>query len=113
MAEPDDNTADCIDACNECADACDRCAAACLGEEDVKSMARCIGLDIDCAAICRLAAGFMGRGSAHAPQLCRACADVCRDCGNECMKHDADHCRLCAEACRQCAQACEAMAVAR
>lgn len=41
----------CIDACNACAVACDHCAAACLQEADVKSMARCIALDMDCAAI--------------------------------------------------------------
>lgn len=39
----------CIEACNDCADACDMCAAACLQEQDVKAMARCIALDIDCA----------------------------------------------------------------
>ena len=46
---------ECIDACNACAAACDNCATACLAEEDVKMMARCIALDIDCAQICRLA----------------------------------------------------------
>src|SRR5690242_19857369 len=43
----------CIDACNACADACDHCAAACLAEDDPKPMARCIALDMDCAAMCR------------------------------------------------------------
>lgn len=42
----------CIDACNQCAQACDHCAAACLQEKDVKALARCIQLDIDCAQIC-------------------------------------------------------------
>ena len=56
----------CIEACNDCADACDHCAAACLQEQDVKMMARCIALDVDCAQICRLAASFMARGSQFA-----------------------------------------------
>lgn len=53
----------CIDACNACANACDHCAASCLQEPDVKAMARCIALDMDCADICRIAAAYMSRGS--------------------------------------------------
>src|SRR5690606_30568793 len=53
----------CIQACYTCAAACDHCATACLAEKDVKMMARCIELDMDCAAICRLAAAAMARGS--------------------------------------------------
>jgi hypothetical protein len=100
----------CIAACNECADACDHCATACLGEPDVEKMTSCIALDIDCAAICRLAAGYMARGSSFAQQICRACADVCQACGDECAKHQHDHCRRCAEACRRCAEECGRMA---
>lgn len=102
----------CVEACNNCADACDHCASACLQEQDPKMMARCIALDIDCAAICRLAAGAMARGSECAATICAACADVCDACGEECAKHDHGHCQACAEACRQCAQECRAMAQA-
>jgi hypothetical protein len=101
---------ECIDACNACAAACDNCSAACLAEEDVKMMARCIALDIDCAQICRLAAGFMARGSEFAAALCRQCADICQACGDECGKHQMEHCQQCAAACRRCADACRAMA---
>ena len=45
-------------------------------------MAECIRLDIDCAAICRLAAGYMARGSALAVHVCELCADVCEACNN-------------------------------
>lgn len=100
----------CIDACNGCADACDRCAAACLKEQDVKMMANCIALDIDCAAICRLAAGFMARDSANAGTVCKACESVCRACGEECAKHQHGHCQDCAKACLACADACARMA---
>jgi hypothetical protein len=100
----------CIEACNTCADLCDHCATACLGEENVKEMARCIALDIDCAAMCRLAAGSMARGSEMAKEICRACAAVCEACGDECAKHPADHCQECAEACRRCAEECRNMA---
>ena len=101
---------DCIDACNNCAAACDHCSTACLAEEDVKMMARCIALDMDCSQICRLAAAYMARGSDFAAALCRQCADICQACGDECGRHAMDHCQQCAQACRRCADACRAMA---
>src|SRR3546814_7834325 len=103
----------CIDACYACATECDHCAASCLGEQDVKSMARCIKLDMDCAQICRLAASYMARGSEFAQALCRLCAEVCEACAAECAKHEMDHCQRCAQACRQCAEECTRMATDR
>lgn len=100
----------CIKACNECADACDMCATACLGEDDVKMMARCIALDIDCAQLCRTAAGVMARGSEAAQIVCQACASVCDMCAGECARHPMQHCQDCAAACRRCADECRKMA---
>src|SRR5690606_27861685 len=102
----------CIDACHACATACDHCAASCLEEEDVKHMARCISLDMDCAQICRMAAGYMSRGSEFAQMMCRLCADICQACAEECGKPSMDHCQRCAEACRRCAEECRKMAQA-
>jgi hypothetical protein len=102
----------CIDACNACAAACDQCAAACLRESDPKAMTRCIALDIDCAQLCRLAAGYMARGSECVGTLCAACAEVCEACGDECAKHPMAHCQECAQACRRCADECHRMASA-
>lgn len=104
------NFQSCIDACNACADACDFCSAACLKEDDVKAMARCIALDMDCAQICRVAASLMARGSDQAQAFCRLCADICNACADECGQHQMDHCQKCAEACRACAAECERMA---
>ena len=100
----------CIEACNACAIACDTCAIGCLAEPDPKPMARCIALDIDCAAICRVAVGFMARHSEHVPAICATCADICESCGAECAKHPMAHCKACAEACRRCAEECRRMA---
>jgi hypothetical protein len=99
----------CMEACDACASACDHCAAACLQEDNVKMMARCVALDIDCAAACRIATAYMARGSGFAPQLCALCADVCEACGEECAKHSNDHCQACANACRRCAEECRRM----
>jgi len=102
----------CIDACYACAAACDHCAASCLQEQDVKPMARCIALDIDCAEVCRMAAAYMGRGSEFAKAVCQFCADVCQACGDECAKHQMSHCQECAQACHRCADECRRMATA-
>jgi hypothetical protein len=99
----------CLDACNDCANACDMCAAACLQEDEPKIMARCIALDIDCARLCRVAAGFIARGSEAASALCQACAAVCDMCADECGKHQMQHCQECAAACRRCADECRRM----
>jgi hypothetical protein len=103
----------CIDACNDCAVACDHCAVACLNEQDVRMLARCIALDIDCAQVCRLASAYMSRGSEMSGAVCELCADICDACGKECEQHDKmEHCRQCAQACRRCAEECRRMASA-
>ncbi len=98
--------ASCMEACMRCALACHHCSTACLAEEDVKPMARCIALDMDCAAVCELAAAAMARGSENAHALCRLCAQICELCGDECGKHDMSHCQTCAQECRACAAEC-------
>lgn len=104
--------ASCIEACYQCAAACDHCATACLTEDNVKMMARCIALDIDCAEICRISAGFMARNSEFASRLCALCAEICQACGDECAKHEHGHCQECAQACHRCAEECRKMAEA-
>ena len=107
---PHETYAACIEACNGCATACNHCAASCLKEADVKMMARCIALDMDCAAACQFAAAAMGRGSEFAKAICALCADICQACGEECARHKHEHCQACAKAWRDCTAACRAMA---
>lgn len=97
----------CIAALNACAHACDHCAVACLQESDPHTMARCIALDMDCAQLCRLTAGYLARSSELSAELCKLCARACKACAEECSLHSMDHCRRCAQACRECAEACE------
>ena len=90
----------------------------CLQEEDVKMMARCIALDIDCAQVCTLAAAAMARESEHAKAVCILCATICEACGAECAHHATHgmawhgmaHCQVCAEACTACVSECRQMA---
>lgn len=101
----------CIDACNFSASACDLCAAACLGEEDAAELTHCVRLDSDCAAVCRLTAELLARGSEFSSAIAVLCAEVCEACSDECERHaDMEHCRICAEACRQCARECRIVA---
>lgn len=104
------NMMDCIEACNTCAVACNHCAASCLQEDEVKKLARCIALDIDCAQTCALAAAVMSRASDRAKAICGVCADICQLCADECAKHKVQHCQDCAVACRECAQQCRQVA---
>ena len=98
-----------LEALNNCAAECNHCTTTCLNEQDVKMLARCIKLDIDCAQICSLTASLIARNSEHGKHLLKECAEVCIACAEECEKHakmGMEHCRKCAEACRACADAC-------
>lgn len=104
--------ASCVQRCYACALACDQCAFACLNEADTKPLVRCIALDVDCAAACRLAAGYVSRQSPASVAVCEFCAEVCDLCAEECLVHAEKHahCKACAEACYQCAEDCRRMA---
>ena len=104
-----DNYKECIEACLTCASLCNNCASSCLQEKDVKMMASCIQLDMECAALCYAAAQLMSLGSTKENSVCKICADLCEACAVECSKHDNEHCKACAAACRKCAEACKNM----
>ena len=95
-----------MQALNNCAAECNHCATACLDEIDVKMLARCIKLNIDCSDIWQLTASYVARDSEHASHLMKECAEICGACADECEKHAyMEHCRRCAEICRHCAGA--------
>ena len=101
-----------ISALNNCAAVCNHCITACLEEDDVKMLANCIKLDIDCADICTLTATLIARSSEHGRHLLKECVEVCNACADECDKHaqmGMEHCRTCAEACRRCAEECRSL----
>lgn len=106
----DEEFFECQQLCSDCATQCHQCAAACLQEDDVKMMARCIALDIECAEACSFAAAAMARGSEHARAICALCAEICQACGEECQQHEMDHCQECAAVCLACADECRNMA---
>ncbi|WP_429253661.1 four-helix bundle copper-binding protein [Paraburkholderia sp. GAS333] len=71
-------------------------------------MERCIRVDLDCAAICRLTSTALSRSSPFTPEFRDLCARLCDACADECSRHSAQHCQVCGEACRACAEACRA-----
>ncbi|MFC8295945.1 four-helix bundle copper-binding protein [Streptomyces sp. NPDC057242] len=102
----------CIEACIACAQTCIACADACLSEGMVGDLAKCIRTDTDCAGICTATAAVFSRHTGYDANITRAilkaCAMVCKACGDECATHADmhEHCRICAEVCRSCEQAC-------
>lgn len=101
--------ASCIQTCNACAIACETCAAACLREPGLQRMATCIGCDIECGDLCRLAVRLMARDSPLVDEVCRLCALACQACAEACRAHQQDHCQQCAQACQRCVEECEAI----
>jgi hypothetical protein len=99
-----------IEACQDCANACDHCAVACLAEPQPKVLARCIELAIDCSQTCRLAIGFLARGSDYDSAVCALAAVLCDACAEECDLHRMEHCRQCAAACRRASRECARIA---
>jgi hypothetical protein len=44
-------------------------------------------------------------------KFCLLCAEICKECGDECQKHvGMEHCQRCAEMCYRCAEECRRMA---
>lgn len=102
----------CIEECLDCSQTCLLCADACLGEERVRQLAQCIRLNLDCADICAATAALSSRRTGSNEAILRTmielCAEACRVCAEECMRHetDHDHCKICAETCRRCEIVC-------
>jgi hypothetical protein len=77
---------------------------------EIKMMAKCIQLDMECSTLCYASAQLMSLGSDKAKEVCKICATLCEACAAECSKHENEHCKECAEACKKCAAECRKMA---
>ncbi|MFC4263128.1 four-helix bundle copper-binding protein [Ferruginibacter yonginensis] len=97
----------CIEACLRCAAICNHCAASCAQSDNATDKAKCIQLNMECAAICYATAELMSLGSTHVKELAKLCATMCDACADECRHHDDEHCRETAEVCAKCADECE------
>lgn len=88
-----------------CVIACESCIADCIETGDKE----CILISRDCADLCELAARFQARESRFSTSITALCAEACKACAIECLKHEEEHpsCKVCADACRTCAEICE------
>ena len=88
---------ECIEACFDCAQSCMACADACLGEWDVRMLARCIRLDLDCADAVRHREDPLPP-DVYRPQIVRAavqaCARACELGSDECEQTRSTVCAL-------------------
>jgi hypothetical protein len=99
----------CAKECANCALACDTCIAYCVkmladGKKDhVKTLQACQ----DCSAICATSASIVARNGPFSMQICGACRDACKRCGDLCDQMKGDETMIkCAEECRKCEKAC-------
>lgn len=99
----------CIETCLTCAAFCNNFSASVLQEKDIKKMATCIQLNLECAALCYAAAQLMSLGSTRATALCGICAEACEAFADECVLHENVLCKACVVACRACAKECKAL----
>jgi hypothetical protein len=102
----------CCDTCGECAQACNKAFHHCLeqasgGKPRHAKMAQTVA---DCAAFCALSSELISRHSMMMALSCRACADACHQCAEECETFDADlDMKACLEACKRCEESCRNM----
>lgn len=93
-----------------CSAICNSCADACLAE--AMDMSQCIRLCLDCSDVCQTTSRIATRRTGHDRNLIRSmlavCIEACRNCGEECAKHDHAHCRRCARMCEECVEDCSA-----
>ncbi len=103
---------ECVDACNDCAMVCLSCADACIAENKGDTLAACIRLNLDCAALCTATAQMLARAAGPdwivLSAALRACEAACAACAAQCGQHaqHMEHCRICAAACHACEEAC-------
>jgi hypothetical protein len=102
----------CAKACGECALACDTCGSHCakMVAEGKKEHFKTLQTCQDCAAFCGTAACITARSGPFADLICKACAEACKRCGDECDRFKSDSVmKKCADECRKCEKECQTM----
>lgn len=102
---------ECIQNCLDCHAACVETSMHCLVRGNEHAGPEHQRLLADCAQICIASADFMLRASADHVRTCDVCAELCRNCADDCerMAEGDDIMRRCVDACRRCALTCDRM----
>lgn len=101
----------CIQLCRDCHALCTQTIAHCLKLGGRHAAPDRIRLLVDCAQMCATTIDYMLRESTFHDRVCRLCAELCRQCGKDCLPVAGDDQLLqqCIELCRRCAESCERM----
>lgn len=106
MSEQDLRT--CIDHCTSCHQECLQTAMGfCLDQGGKHADPAHLRMMLACAEICQTTANVMLIGHGTHREICRACADACEQCAQDC--ENIGDMESCVEACQQCATSCRAM----
>jgi len=108
MKDPALNRA--FEACNICAEGCDSLALMILQVGFGQHTALCFQNLMDCAFVCRVAAGSLSNHPRFSARACRTCARLCRLAALECRKHAFFQYGETAAACDACAAECDQVA---
>lgn len=95
---------DVLAATNGCLDKGQRCIAHCLVtfQEGDTSLAACAAKVHEMHAICEGFAYLLAANSTYVKAYAGVCAQACRDCEDECRKHEKHiECKACADACAE------------
>jgi Cys-rich four helix bundle protein (predicted Tat secretion target) len=93
-----------LNAVNACIDSGRRCISHCLYafQEGDTTLADCARKVHEMKAICDAFSYLLASNSGYNSEYAGLCSRVCRDCEDECRKHDQHfECRDCADACAQ------------
>jgi Cys-rich four helix bundle protein (predicted Tat secretion target) len=93
---------DLMDAVNACTDKGRRCIAHCMVSftEGDTELAKCASKAQEMLSICEGFAYLVASNSSYIKDYAQVCEKVCRDCAEECKKHDKHiECDACARAC--------------
>jgi Cys-rich four helix bundle protein (predicted Tat secretion target) len=102
------------DAAADCVQKGEACVAHCttlLGQGE-KEMAACQSTAQQTIAICAALQQLANLGSPHLGKVAKVAMDICKDCEDECRKHEKKHsvCKDCGDACAACYKQCKAVA---
>ena len=88
--------------------ACQQHCIELLGQGE-KEMAPCAASVAEMLATCQALQALASQKSKNLPKMAKVALDVCKQCEDECRKHEKKHqtCRDCAEACAACAKECQ------
>ena len=95
---------DMMSAVNKCLDKGQRCIAHCLVsfKEGETELADCAAKTHEMQAICDGFSYLVASNSKYIKAYAKVCAQVCKDCEDECMKHKKHvECKACGEACAE------------